>query len=346
MFLKQFSYSLLILVYVGFVSACSKTPHRQLSIYNWANYIGSSTIKDFEKETGIKVTYDNFSNNEELLAKIQAGASGYDVIFPSDYMVRIMIKQGLLAPLDRERLTNLGNLDPRFINPEYDPGLKHCVPYHWGTAGIAVNTKYVKDPVHSWKVLWDPKYRGKISMLDDPRAGMNPAFGVLGLPLNSGSPADIAAARDKMIEQKPLVKVYTSDIYPELLRSEEVWLAQGFTGDVYQVAKDKKEIQYVIPDEGTEFAVDSMCIPLRAKNPELAHTFIDYVLRADVAASIANDIHYPSPNRAATKLINPEILNDPGIYPPPEVMARLHVQPDIGDANSLYDRAWSELKAR
>ncbi len=319
---------------------------KELNVYNWSHYVAESTIPDFEREFGVKVNYDNFSSNDELLAKLQTGVSGYDVIFPADYMVKIMAAQGLLAELRKENIPNLKNLDDRFRNPPYDPEGKYAVAYQWGTTGIGYNASKVQKPVTGWEVFWEPEYRGRMTMLDEVRSGLVPALKLLGFSVNTTSPSELQQAKELMIKNKPLVKAYTSSTYQDLLKSGDAWIVVGFSGDIYQVAKDLPDIQYVIPSQGSDMWVDNMCITATAPNRYTAEVFINYMLRAEVSAAISNHTHYASPNAAARQFLKPGILNDPNIYPPKEVMDKLEFLQDVGEATRLWDRTWSEIKTR
>lgn len=319
---------------------------KELNVYNWSYYVAESTIPDFEKEFGVKVNYDNFSSNDELLAKLQTGVSGYDVIFPADYMVKIMAAQGLLHELRKENISNLKNLDERFRNPPYDPEGRYSVAYQWGTTGIGYNASKVRNPVTGWEVFWEPEYKGRMTMLDEIRSGVVPALKFLGYSVNTTSPSELQQAKELMFKNKPLLKAYTSSTYQDLLKSGDAWIVVGFSGDIYQVAKDHPEIRYVIPSQGSDMWVDNMCIPATAPNKYTAEVFINYMLRAEVSAAISNYTHYASPNAAARQFMKPEILNDPNIYPPKEVMDKLEFLQDLGEATRLWDRTWSEIKSR
>jgi spermidine/putrescine transport system substrate-binding protein len=346
--MKLFIRSLASLLLFASVFGCSHDSRQEvpvLSVYNWANYIGKDTIASFEKEFHVRVAYDNFSNNEELLAKLQAGAQNFDVIVPSDYMVETMRELHLLAPLDRTQLTHFNNLDPHYLNQSYDPQNLYSVPYHIGIVGLAVNTKKIPEKVTSFRALFDERYRNRIAMLDDPRSAFIVPLSILGLPMNTVDPQHIKAAQELLLKQKSLVKAYTSDTYTDFLRTEEIWIAQSYTGEAYQLAREKPEVQFIIPDEPTELAIDNLCVSRGSKQHALAMQFIDYILRADVAAAIANDIRYPTANRAARALIQPEILKNPNIYPSEAVMARLVLQKNLKEHSRLYDQAWSEVKA-
>lgn len=334
-----------------FWNGCSRkqegqTLSKELNVYNWSHYVAESTLADFEKEFGVKVNYDNFSSNDELLAKLQTGVSGYDVIFPADYMVKIMAAQGLLAELRKENIPNLKNLDDRFRNPPYDPEGKYSVAYQWGTTGIGYNLAKVGKRITGWDVLWEPAYKGRITMLDEIRSGLVPALKLLGFSVNTTHPSELLQAKELMLANKPLVKAYTSATYQDLLKSGDAWIVVGFSGDIYQVAKDHPDIYYVIPSQGSDLWVDNMCIPATAPNKSTAEVFINYMLRADVSAAISNFTHYASPNAAARQFIKPELLNDPNIYPPKEVMDKLEFLQDVGEATRLWDRTWSEIKSR
>jgi len=315
-----------------------------LYVYNWSYYISESAVPNFEKEFGVKVVYDNYSSNEELHAKLQAGATGYDLIFPSDYMVGMMSEQGLLEEFALTNIPNFKNIAEKFKNLPFDPGNKYSIPYLWGTTGIGVNTEKVEEEVDSWNILWNEKYKDRISMLDDMRGLANAALKILGYSINTTDPKQIEEAKQMLIKQKPLVKVYTSDIV-DLLISGDVWLAQGYSGDVFQVTKENEAIKYVIPKEGSDIWVDNMCIPKGAKNKYTAEVFVNYLLRPEVSAEISNFTWYANPNEASHQFIKPEILNNPSIYPPQEVLDKCEFQKDAEDATKYYEQLFNEVKS-
>jgi len=307
--------------------------------------VSKDTIPGFEKEFGVKVVYDNYSSNEELLAKLQTGAANYDLIFPSDYMVGIMAKQGLLMPLDLKNIPNFKNVEARFKNLPFDPGNKYSIPYFWGTTGIGYNAEKVSEKVDSWNILWNEKYSGRISMLDDMRGIANAALKLLGYSINTTDPKQINEAKQLLLKQKPLIKAYASDTYIDFLVSGDIWLSQAYSGDVFQVIKENKAVKYAIPKEGTDMWVDNMCIPKGARNKYTAEVFISYILRPDVSADICNYTWYANPNEAARKLIKPEILNNPSIYPPKEILDKCEFQKDAGGATKLYEQLFNEVKS-
>lgn len=323
---------------------------KELHVYNWSEYIDPQIYADFEKEFGVKVIEDTFASNEDLLAKIQAGAAGYDLIVPSDYMVAIMIELDLLAPLNYDNIPNFQNINPKFKDPPYDRGNKYSVPYQWGTTGIGYDTTVVTEPPDSWGYLFDPQlaapYAGRMSMLNDSRETIGAALKYLGYSLNSTDEKQLEEAKQLLIRQKQWVSTYDSEGFEDLLAAGETILAHGWSGDFFQAAVEAEQIGYVIPKEGATIWTDNLCIPKTAPSRYTAEVFINYLLRPDVAAKVTNFTWYASPNQAADKFINPEILEDPAIYPPSEVMDKLEFIRDVGEATALYDRIWTEIKTR
>lgn len=317
-----------------------------VNIYSWADYVDEDVIRDFEKEFGIRVNYDTYSNNEELHAKLLGGATGYDVIFPSDYMVEVLIEEDLLLPIDPEAIPNVVNIDPRFTNLPYDPDGNYSVPYLWGTAGIGVNTRWVKESVDSWDVLWDPKYKGRIAMLNDPREAFGVALKRMGESLNNKEVDTLEKAKTMLLEQKPLVAIYDADNTEMLLLSEEVWIAHGWSGDVLLATDEDPDIIYVVPKEGTTLWMDTMAIPKGARNKENAEKLINFFLRPDIGARLSEATNYPSPNAAAIEHTSPEILGNPMIYPPDEALENAEWMEDLGDAAPFIDKLWTEIKAQ
>ncbi len=326
----------------------------ELHFFTWSEYIDPQVYADFEKEYGIRVIEDTFASNEDLLGKLQAGATGYDVIVPSDYMVSMMIELGLLAELDKANLSNISNLDKVFTDPPYDRGLVHCVPYMWGTTGIGFDTDYFDEPPSSWSYLFDPKiaadYAGYYSLLNDVIETMGAALIYLGYSPNDRDPAHIEEAKQVIMAIKPYVHTFDSEQFEDLLSSEEIKMAHGWSGDIFMKQVDDETIDYVIPVEGAIIWADNLCIPKsiadRPARKAAAELWINYLLRPEVAAANTNYVWYATPNAAAKELIDPEILEHPGIYPPSEVMERLTWSEPLGEAQALFDRAWTEIKSK
>jgi spermidine/putrescine transport system substrate-binding protein len=321
---------------------------KELHIYNWSEYIDPEIYEEFEQEFGVKVIEDTFSSNEDLLAKLQAGATGYDIIVPSDYMVAIMIELDLLAELNFENIPNIVNIDATFKGAPYDPEDKYSVPYQWGTTGIGYNADEIEEPPDSWGYLFDPDmaapYNGQMSMLNDSREALGAALKYLGYSLNTTDEGQLEEAKQLLIQQKEWVSAYDSDGFEDLLAAGETMIGHGWSGDFFAAAEEAEHVWYIIPKEGAVIWTDNLCVPRSAPNQYTAEVFINYLLRPEVGAAITNYTWFGSPNKASEEFIDAEILEEPAIYPPPEVMAMLEFIRDVGEATSLYDRVWTEIK--
>jgi spermidine/putrescine transport system permease protein len=316
---------------------------RVLNVYIWSNYIAPETVRQFEERHRVRVNLDVYDTNEAMLAKVQTGSVAYDVICPSSYFVESLRRQDLLRALDHRALPHLGNLDPRFLDQPTDPGNRYSVPYFWGTCGIAYDRKRVEH-VDSWGALWDPRYRGRVLMLDDPRETFGAALLWKGRSLNATDPGILREAQRLLLEQKPLVKTYNSSNFEDVLLSRDVWIAQGWSGQLAKAMDADPDLEYVLPREGASLFIDSLVIPASAPHPDLAHAFIDFTLEAEVAAEICRTMRYSTPNRAALPLLPEAIRRNRAIFPPEEVRQRLSVMQDVGEAAVLYDRLWTEVK--
>jgi len=341
-----------------------------LVLYNWTQYIPTGPdaveaevtdlIAKFEEEYGVSVTQDFFTSNEELRSKLQAGATGYDVIVPSDYMVSMLITDGLLMELQPAALPNVANVDPEFMNPPFDPEHRYHMPYQWGTTGIGVAYAEVpEDFPTSWGLIFDPAIseqfpRGTITLLDDAREVLGAALRYLGYSINSTSEAEIREAGDllKSTLERGIIATFDSDTFENMLTSGETIIAHGFSGDFFlefdNLSTDDydawEDFGYFVPDEGGVLWVDTMAIPANAPHPCTAHAFINFILDAENGAELTNYNWYGSPNAAAEEYIWPEILEDPSIYPPEEVIARLEFIADLGDLNALYEQVFTEAR--
>jgi spermidine/putrescine-binding protein len=343
---------ILMLVAICFVStACGggqkgQSKEKQLNLYIWSAYVSDETLAKFEKETGIRVRYDTYDSNEALLEKMQSGVADYDVIVPSDYMVRIMLHQNLLEKIDLNRFPNFKNLAKRFQNLQYDPNNAHSIPFLWGTTGIGYNKTKVKETVDSWGILWNPKYKDRILMLDDLREVFGAALKWKGHSINTTNQAELDEAKNLLMQQKPLVKTFSSSNFDEILLSGDVWLAHGWSGQLAKAADQNKDLAYIVPKEGSTLWIDNLAIPASAKHKEEAYVFLNFFLDPAIAAEVTNYSGYPSPNDAAKPFIKPHILNDPARYPSEEVLAKCELLMDLGATTQLLDRMWTEIKSR
>jgi spermidine/putrescine transport system substrate-binding protein len=323
----------------------------RIFLYSWSEYIDPDIKTMFREECGVEVIETNFDSNETLLASLQAGGADYDIIVPSDYMVQIMIEEGMLLEIDWDIVFNISHMDDLNVNQYFDSEQIYTVPYFWGTSGFAVDTNVVTDYEESWSMMFDPDspYCGRISMLDDQRETLGAALMYLGYSINSINPAELEEAKQLLIEQSKCVKAYDSQTNDDLIVSGETVFAHIWTGDGILAGDPdyggRDGIVYVIPEEGCVVWQDNLAIPVNALNPYTAMVFMNYLHYPDVAAQNAEFVGYPSPNEAAKALIDPDMLADEGIYPPPEVEARLQWIEDVGDALQLYDRIWTEFKA-
>jgi spermidine/putrescine transport system substrate-binding protein len=313
---------------------------KELNLYIWSDYLARDTLPNFEKEFGVKVRYDTYESNEEMLAKLQAGASGYDIVVPSNYIIPVMVATGLLAELDQKYLANLGNLAPAFVNPVFDPGNRHAIPYQWGTSGFAYRTDRVPDPGDSWGIFLDSRYRGKMTQMDDMRDVIGAWLRYRGHSLNSTDPAELAQAKADALAAKKNLKAYISAPVKAQLISGDVWIAQLWNGDTQQARTEQPNLGYVLPREGCTIWTDAMVIPASAPHKRAAHEFINYVLRPEVGAAISEVTGYGTPNQAAMPL-----MTNPVPYPTAEELRRLEYQKDLGAAGALWDRIWTEIKS-
>jgi len=318
---------------------------KKLNFYNWTDYIDTEhTIPNFRTRTGIQVTYDNYSSNDDLYAKLAAGGtSGYDLIVPTDAYIVRMKHADLLEPLDLASVPNVVNLDPRFRSAEYDPGNAYSIPWQWGTTGIGYDKTKVTGAVTDWNAFDLPEVKGKSSFLDEARDAFAMALFALGKDPNTTNDGDLDAAESYLIDLKTKVKAINSD-YQDPLKSGELLLSQAYSGDVFTVQGDNENIEYVIPTSGAFSWVDAMCIPKGAKHKANAEMFMNYILEPKVGAELTNAVNYGSPNQAATPFINKDILDNPLIYPPPDVLAKLPFQKDIGEDELKYSDRWTKVK--
>ena len=320
---------------------------RQVNVYIWTNYLPQEVVAGFERRTGIRVNVDTYDSNETVLAKLQSGVADYDVVVPSDYMVKILMPQGLVQPLDRARLPHFKNLDPRFLNQAFDPGNGHSLPYLWGTTGIGYNKQKVKEPLDSWRALFDERYAGRILMLDDVREAFGAALKLMGKSINEKDPATLRRAAAMLKAQKRLVRTYNSSDFANLLAAGDVDVAQGYNGEIAEVVANAPDrLAYVVPKEGGTLWIDNLAIPKGARNLDAAYAFLDYLLEPATAAKIVNAVHYAGANRAAWPLIDDKIRRDPAIYPPKEVLDRCELIEDLGKTLRLMDELWTEIKAQ
>lgn len=323
-----------------------------INVYNWGEYISNGvdgTIdvnKEFTRRTGIQVNYTTFDSNESLYSKLASGGANYDVIVPSDYMISKLKDEGLIQKLDFKNIPNFQYIDSQFRSPEYDKTNEYSVLYTWGVVGIFYNKQYVKEPVDSWKILWDKKYAGKILMFDNPRDSFGIAQKILGYSFNSTKAVEWENAANLLKQQKPLVQAYVMDQIFDKMASGEAWLAPYYAGDAATLVADNPNIGFSIPTkEGTNFFVDAVCIPTGAKHKKEAEAYINFLCDPEIAAANMDYIGYSTPETAAKKLLPEETVNNPIYYPDESILKKSETFVNLpDDTNMLIDTLWAEVK--
>ena len=318
-----------------------------VNIFNWEDYIDEQTLKMFETEAGIKVNYMNFTTNEDMLVQVEATPSAFDVVFPSDYCVERMISGGLLEKIDFSNVPNAEQILPELRNPSYDPTGEYSVPYMWGTVGILYNKTMVTEPVDSWAILWDIKYKNNVFMMDSIRDTMGITLKYMGESMNTRDPIALERARDLLIEQKQagIVKAYQVDETKDKMVAGEAALALMWSGDAQYAIDLNEDLDYVVPKEGSNVWVDGMVIPKGAKNKANAEAFINFMSRPDIAKLNCEAIWYSSPNAGAIELMGEEYESNPVMNPAPEVVERCEYFNDIQDFIAIYNALWLEIKS-
>ncbi|MBO4902756.1 MAG: ABC transporter substrate-binding protein [Lachnospiraceae bacterium] len=321
----------------------------EVVVYNWGEYIDPDVLTAFEEETGIHVVYDEFETNEIMYPKVESGASAYDVICPSDYMIEKMIANDLLQEIHWENIPNVSNIDPQYMNEseQFDPGNKYSIPYCWGTVGILYNKTMVNGPIDSWSVLWDEQYKDSILMQDSVRDAFMVPLKWKGHSLNTMDEGELAEARDLLIEQKPLVQAYVVDQVRDKMIGNEAAIGVIYSGEAIYTQRENPDLEYVIPKEGSNVWIDSWVIPKNAPHVANAEKFIDYMCRADVALKNFEFITYSTPNKAARELIEDEdIKNSPIAFPDLSLYPNLETYLYLGDdGDALYNEYWKEVKS-
>lgn len=318
----------------------------EVYVYNWGEYIDERVIEVFEKDTGIKVHYSCFEENEDMYPMVANGAANYDVVCPSDYMIAKMISEDMLYPLNKENIPNLKNIDPAYMKSSegFDPGNIYSVPYCWGTVGILYNKTMVDEPIDSWSVLFDEKYAGDILMINSVRDGFMIALDMLGYDLNSKNEDEINEALALLKQQKPLVQAYVVDQVRDKMIGEEAALGVIYSGEAIYTQRENEDLEYVVPKEGSNVWIDSWVIPKNAENKENAEKWIDFCCRADVALANFDFITYSTPNAAAREMIeDEEIRNSEIAFPGSEILDRCKTYVYLGaEYEEMYINKWNQ----
>ena len=321
----------------------------EVIVYNWGEYIDPETISMFEEETGIKVVYDEFETNEIMYPKVEAGATAYDVICPSDYMIQKMIDHDLLAEINFDNIPNITNIDQQYFDQskEFDPENKYSVPYCFGTVGILYNKTMVDGPIDSWSVLWDEKYADNILMQDSVRDAFMVSLKLNNFSMNTLDESELEIAKNALIDQKPLVQAYVIDQVRDKMIGGEAAIGVIYSGEAIYTQRENADLEYVIPKEGTNVWIDSWVIPKNAPNKDNAEAFINFMCREDIALMNFEYITYSTPNTAAQALIEDEdIRNSKIAFPDLDQYENLETFKYLGaEGDTLYNELWKEVKS-
>lgn len=339
----------ILLIAIGLMAGCSKDSGEKVYVYNWGEYIDPDVIDMFEEETGIKVVYDYYEQNEEMYAKIKANAVQYDVVCPSDYMIQKMIDENLLAEINFENVPNIVNIDQAYLDSakSFDPENNYSVPYCWGTVGILYNKTMVNGPIDSWGAIFDEQYSGNILMIDSVRDAFGIALTYLGYDLNSTDEAQLDEAKKLLQSQYPLVQAYVVDQVRDKMIGGEAALGVIYSGEAIYTKRENPDLEYVVPKEGSNVWIDGWVIPKNCRDKENAEAFINYMCSAEIALKNFEFITYSTPNKMARDMITDEdIKNSPVAFPDQATLDRCTTFRYLGDdIESLYNDKWNEVKS-
>ncbi|KAB7704762.1 extracellular solute-binding protein [Bacillus aerolatus] len=323
-----------------------KTAGNTLTVFNWGDYIDAELIDQFEKETGIKVIYETFDSNEAMMTKIEQGGTAYDVAVPSEYAIDKMKKANQLLPVDHSKIPNLKFIDERFMNLAFDPGNKYSIPYFWGTVGILYNKDLMKGKeITAWNDLWGPELRNEILLVDGAREVMGMGLNSLHYSLNDTNKQHLIEAKEKLDTLTPNIKAIVGDEIRMLMENDEATIGVVWSGTASELMWKKENLEYVVPEEGSNLWFDNMVIPKTAKNVEAAHKFINFMLDPKIATQNTEYVGYSTPNKKALEYMPKEIVSDERFYPDPEQTERLEVYENLGpNMLAYYNELFLEFK--
>ena len=350
--MKKFIVTLLaVSMVLPCLAGCGKDEAKgsgEVIVYNWGEYIDPEVIESFQQETGITVVYDEFETNEIMYPKVEAGASAYDVICPSDYMISKMIENDLLQEIDFSKMENIDQIGKDYMemSKDFDPENKYSVPYCWGTVGILYNKTMVSKAPDSWADLWNEEYQDNILMQDSVRDAFMVAQKMLGYSMNTTDKAELEKCRDELIAQKPLVQAYVVDQVRDKMIGNEAAIGVIYSGEALYTQRENPDLEFVIPKEGTNVWIDSWVIPKNAPNYENAIKFIDYMCRPDIALKNFEYITYGSPNEGAKELMDDFYKNSDIAYPDLTKLQGLETYVYLGEeGDELYNELWKDIKS-
>ncbi|MGV3264718.1 ABC transporter substrate-binding protein [Cytobacillus pseudoceanisediminis] len=336
----------LLYIASGLNSSQGYTSGNTLTIFNWGDYIDADLVDKFEQETGIKVIYETFDSNEAMMTKIEQGGTAYDIAVPSEYAIEKMKEEDLLLPVDHSKIPNLKYIDQRFMDLPFDPGNEYSIPYFWGTVGILYNTDILGDKkITSWNDLWDPELKNQILLIDGAREVMGMGLNSLHYSLNDKNRDHLVEAKQKLDSLTPNIKAIVGDEIRMLMENDEAGIGVVWSGTAQELMWEKDNLEYVLPEEGSNLWFDNMVIPKTAKNPEAAHQFMNFILDPENAAQNTEYVGYSTPNKEALKYMDEETISDERFYPDEEMTARLEVYENLGKRMlAYYNELFLEFK--
>lgn len=329
-------------------SAFTAQAAEKLYVYNWTEYVPSSLLEQFQKETGIEVIYSTFESNEEMYSKLKlSNGGGYDIVFPSSYYVGKMAKEGMLAEIEHAKLNNFANVSKELMGKPFDPENKYSLPYVYGLTGIGVNTTEIEPAtLTSWGDLWKKEFKGKVLLMNDAREVFHIALLLDGKSPNTQDETEIKAAYERLKKLVPNVLVFNSDSPEMPYLQGEVAVGMQWTGSAHRAKSENPDIQFIFPKEGAVVWMDNYAIPIQAKNKEAAHKFIDFLLRPESAKEVIETMGFSMPNEGVKAILSTELVNDPLIFPPLNEIEKGILQEDVGDAVDVYEKYWNLLRTQ
>jgi spermidine/putrescine transport system substrate-binding protein len=317
-----------------------------LYVYSWSTYVDEDLLKSFEQDTGIKVIADIYDSNETMLARMQAGGGNqYSIIYPSDYMVEIMIEEELLTEIDKDRVPGYADLLDQWQDPPYDPGNQYSVPYTWGTTGLVYNTELIEKPITDWSDLWErqSELSRRITLLNDVREVMGMSLKMLGFSNSTEDPKEIEAAYQKLQELKPAINSFTTDGWRDQMAVGDLAVAHAYSVDGIDMVLENPQLDYVVPASGATVWTDTIVIPKTAPNVDAAYKWIEYSVEPQTAAKNLGRLKLPTPNQKTLSLLPKELVDNTDLFPPEEVLAKCEALANVGEAVDIYDRYWTQL---
>lgn len=337
---------LLLLVNNKLMDRSNRDNTESITVYNWGEYIDPALLKQFEQETGIKIIYETFDSNEGMMGKVEQGGTAYDIVVPSEYMIEMMKDKDLLLPIDYSQVPNVKHIDPYFLDLPFDPNNEYSLPYFWGTLGIAYNPTLLDGQTfESWENLWDPSLAQQIVLVDSARETVGMSLNALNYSLNTTDLSELSAATDKLLTLKPNVKAIIGDEVTQLMINQEASVALTWSGQAADMMAENEDIDYIVPQEGSNLWFDNIVIPRTATNLNGAHAFINFMLDPEIAAQNADYVGYSTPNLTALNYMDEEIIMDERFYPDEETRGHLEVYRNLGlELLGVYNEYFLEFK--